>query len=128
MTVPYDSVSYTTGSSDFELAAGVITVKRAMLALVSYHVSVDIASGTDRTVCRLNLQRAALGSSFVNVNGAASFLYNRQNTEGEGSASVSQIIEFSANDQLRVRAQKADDSNSTVQTIADACSFTLLEL
>ena len=128
VTVPYDTISYTTGASDFELAGGVLTVKRSMLALISYHASINMDTGTDRNVSRLDLKRAALGSGFVTVNGASSYLYNRTVSEGEGSGSVSQILEFAADDQLLVEALKEAPSTSTLRTIANACSITILEL
>ena len=106
-----------------------ITVKRAMLAMVSYNASLNITSSSARTICRVELKQTSLvGSGYSTVGGATSFTYNRQAAEGEGSASVSLILAFAVNDELFVEASKEVATGATISTIADACSISIVEI
>ena len=129
VTIPIDTVAYTSGSSDFTISSNVITVGRAMLALVSYNASIDVTSIDHRTACRLDLKQTALsGSGFSIVRGATSFTYNRNPAQGEGSASVSLIVAFAVDDELYVEVSKEQATSANMATIADACSVSIVEI
>lgn len=134
VTVPIDTVGYNTGSSDFTLSSNVITMNRAMLCLVSYNGSLNITStagpsNNDRTSARFMLKQTSLGGGgYSTVPGSTGYTYNRTSAEGEGSASASIIVAFASGDELYLETSKESPSDTTMKTIADACSITIIEV
>ena len=130
--VPYDTIVHETGS-DFILAGNVLTVNKSMVALVCYNVSVDALgadeSGSARTNLRIELKKTNnLGIPFSAVNGTATYTYNRSGPNGEATGSMSMILPLSSGDHIIVEIVKEEPNSSTMQTIANACSISIMEV
>ena len=96
--------------------------------LINVSVSVDITSGSDRTIARAWLQRdTGSGLGYMDVNGTIFFIYCRQQEEGENTGPSNTILNVSNAHKFRVRVLP-HAGNDTLQTIAQACSLTISEL
>lgn len=108
-------------NANVSLSAGVITVNKAGLYLVQGRVTVNVTSGTSRSIteCYLRLNS-------VQVAGTYGLIYNREITEGGGTASFFAFLNLSVGNTLDLYAQRISGS-STISSIADGSCIVLEE-
>lgn len=97
----FDTTEYTSGTGDFTISSGAVTVVNAGTYEISYDCSVDEASGNNRTefASALFLNGSELG-------GTRGFMYSRLNAQGANSASCRIVKTLSASDVIDMRAAR----------------------
>lgn len=117
--IPFDTEVYK--DSDwftFSATSAVITILKAGVYRVSYYVGTDVSSGSARSSSRADLYKDA-GGGYAIIGGTKGLMYNRQATNGEDSCGMSILHSFSANDLIKIQAQRIAGTD-TVVTVADA--------
>ena len=93
-----------------------------MTAQINFRVSTDISSGSSRSV-----SRAFLNNNDVFVAGSNIYMYNRQSTEGENTASGCLILDLVSGDTLNVIVKRHSGTDS-LRCVAAACAMTITKL
>ena len=101
----------------YSLTTASITIKKPGTYKVTYRVTVEITSGTNRSGTEYILLK-----NDVVVPGSYSAAYHRTLAVSKDTASASRILVLVANDVLSVRGNKYI-GNSTVKTVAQGSSF-----
>ena len=122
VVVNIDTSRLSTPSGAFTLNSGVLTVNQGGSYEVTYRVSTFVASGASRST-----SRTQLSLSGIEVPGTRAWIYNRQQNQGYGSASVTCLLQLSPGDQLRVGVTRSYGTD-TIRTVGQSCSLTLLAL
>lgn len=97
----------------FSRSGGIVTVNRTGLYRVSYSASIRQTGGNSRSMTRHQ----------VTLNGvtlipqSASWVYSRNNNEGEGTATKTFLVQLNASDTIRVQSVR-DDGGGTFQHLA----------
>ncbi len=134
ITINLDTIRHDTGGGVFTLADQVnppelrdsVTINVSGEYIFVYRVGVDIIAGTSRNIGRAWLERDNVsgGFSFVEIDGTTAWTYNRQATAGEGSATMTAILDVTAGEAFRIRMERHAGSDS-LNTIADSSSLTI---
>ena len=106
-------------SDHYESTTTSITIKKPGTYRVTYRVTAQITSGSNRSGTEYILLK---NGDFVP--GSYSAAYHRTFGFSKDTASASRILDLVANDLLSVRGNKyAGNSNSTIKTVATGSSF-----
>lgn len=92
---------------------------------ITYNVSTDSTSGSDRTTSRAKLQLDS-GGGYADIPGSFGYMYNRQATEGEDTVSRTIVHSFSTGDIIKLQADILSGSN--VSTIAGGTSLGIKQI
>lgn len=120
ITVNIDTVRENTG---FSLASDVVTVINSGLYIIAFRVSTEISSGSARSTSKAWLELDT-GGGFSEVDGSRGFMYNRNSTAGDNSCSITVVLDLSAGDQLRIRANRIAGGAALI-TQADGSGITI---
>jgi len=120
INVNLNTVRYNSG--EFSLANDTITVNEAMTAQINFRVSTDISSGSSRSISRGYLN---MNGSFVA--GSNIYIYNRQITQGENTASACLILDLAVGDTINIKV-KRHAGNDTLTCIGASCAMTITKL
>lgn len=103
---PLDVSDFTSGTDDYTVSGGVITVISAGTYEISYDCSVDEQAGSNRTEFI-----SALFIDSVEAVETYGFMYSRQNTQGANTASCRIIKTLSALGTVEIRAKRNSGTN-----------------
>ena len=104
-------------STNFALAAGVVTVSQAGTYSIDYSVSCDSTNGTrDTVLCEVYINGVVLV-------GSSSYTYNRNTANGEATANKRVLVALSASDTVEVRVDLISGAGNT--TIANGSNLIL---
>ena len=125
--VPINTVR-NSSTSDFTLESNFyLLFNTSGIYQVIYRLSTDVATGSNRTIAKGELQRSINNGAWSAVAGTESFTYCRDATSGENTASCAVILTIASNTRLRVIARRHAGSD-TLRTIANACGITVIGL
>ena len=118
-----------TNVGGFTLSNNTITIPEIGNYKITLRISTELASGVNGengliTKCCLEKDT---GGGFVEIPGSYSYAYNKVYNAGEGTASVTLIIDLYQNDKIRAKVMKIK-GDGTIRTIANSSSLTLYKL
>ena len=115
-------------STDFTLESNFyLLFNTSGLYQVIYRLSTDVATGSNRTIAKGELQRSINNGTWSSYAGTEAFCYNRDASSGENTACSSVILNVASGTRLRVIARRHAGSD-TLRTIANACGITVIGL
>ena len=101
-----------------------ITVTVAGWYKFEVDVTTDVTSGTIRSDSYFYLYHV---DDTAIIAGTVAWMYNRQATQGENTASVTRIVELAIDDTVKVVALLNSGSN-TITTLANGCRITITKI
>jgi hypothetical protein len=93
---------------------------------ISYAVSIDVTSGSNRTSSRTRLYLDT-GSGYSIVPGSAAYGYHRNSSNGEDTPSKSTMLQLSAGDKINLRIARIGGSGP-LSTITQATNMTIFKI
>ena len=122
VTCVFDATEYTSGTGDFTISSGVITVVNAGTYEISYDVSIDENAGNNRTEFMGRLYDGT--AEYVNTR---SFTYSRNNAAGAGTGSCRTIKTLSSSDTIELQAAR-NKGAGTGEFLGDGCRITVRKI
>ena len=112
------------GTDDFELSSGIVTIKDAGIYVVSYTIIADISTGSDdRSENEAFLQINSSGE----LSHSKTVEYNRENPDGASTSSKTILYNATANDTIQIMAKRRVGS-ATISILADQTVLTLYKV
>ena len=119
-TVVLNTTIATSGTGDFTIASGVVTIVNAGVYHISYSVLTDVTTGNIRSESEAYLQingTTELANSRVSM-------YNRIAGGGVATGTKTMLYSATANDTIQIRALRTAGT-STIAALADQCVLTI---
>lgn len=110
---------------DFNTSTGELTFKKDGFYDIDFYYSIDVSAGTARSVASTKLQENISGT-YADVPFSRSFTYNRQDSEGETSASVSLLRPYTIGDKIRI-VLRQESGSDTLQLIGGTVGLKVIK-
>ena len=121
-TVVLNTTIATSGTGDFTIASGVVTIVNAGVYHISYTVLTDCLTAGDSS--------RSESEAFLRINGTGELansrviMYNREGTEGAATGAKTMLYSATANDTIQIRAGRSTGA-SNISALADQCVLTI---
>ena len=111
----------TSGTGDFTIASGVVTIVNAGVYHISYSILTDVTTGTSRSE----------SEAFLRINGTGELvnsqviMYNRDGTEGAATGAKTMLYSATANDTIEIVARLRAANSTNIRIIQGQTVLTI---
>jgi len=121
-TVVLNTTIATSGTGDFTIASGVVTIVNAGVYHISYSILTDIQA-TDNN--------RSESEAFLRINGTGELansqviMYNRDGTEGAATGAKTMLYSATANDTIQIVSARRAGASTIIDVLANQCVLTI---